>query len=361
MIKYLLILSFISFRVYSKDICLTGTTVKLFPKYEEAFYNGALLATKKNKKVKLRKFYYDRTPLAALEAYKKMVSAGCHLIIGFSTGNDLISISGEAKKLKVPVISIYGDNSEIIKQNEYIHTIQPSPKYLLNPLIEKIKRKNKIFNKALVVTAVDRHAMNVYKKHYLEILTENGIKYKEINILERKPNFTKLNEILENEKFDSLVLLTRSLLGSKITGIVKNKNKVVILGTKYFGSSALPAYLNYLENKNVDAYFSRHNCLCDDDNAYLNFIKKYKNEFNKKPMVISASAYDLVTFYIHSLAKGKESDLLNLKKTEYKGITGVRFSKGLKIDFTKHFQIHISEKGYNRIWSQSLASLTHIY
>ena len=82
----------------------------------------------------------------------------------------------------------------------------------------------------------------------------------------------------------NVILLTRSSLGAKIIDLF-SKEKVdinLILGTKYMGSSALPAFYNYLNDKTVTAFFSRHNCLCDKDKAYISFMLKYKRAFKEK-------------------------------------------------------------------------------
>lgn len=338
----------------TEKVCLTGTTVKLFPKYGEAFYNGAKLAIDSSaSNIVLKKYYYDRTPLAAVDTYKKMANDGCRFVIGFSTGNDLVAINNIVQKLKIPVFSIYGDNSKIVKRNQYIRTLQPSEDYLLRPLFSKLKADIKKIKKILVVTAIDREAMVNYKWAYQKKLNELNIETITVDMLEAKQNLKKIDKLIQrNFDFDALVLLTRSSLGAKIVNKLKQAKKLdgkIILGTKYFGSSALPAFLNYLDDKKVKAYFSRHNCLCDKDLKYTRFISAYRKKYKKEPMVISSSSFDLLNYYIKSMSKKGDSVFDKLDSTSYQGVSGVNILKNGKVEFTKSFQIRVSEDGYIKI------------
>ncbi len=336
---------------FAKKICLTGTTVKLFPKYGEAFYNGAILGAK-NTDFTIEKHYYDRNPEAPIIAYKKMVESGCSIAIGFSTGNDLAAINDISKKYKMPVISIYGDNSKVIENNRFITTIQPPVEYLLGDLLKIMMKKLTKVKKTVVITAVDRHSMLAYKKEYEEVFKRNTVEFESINILERKQDLSKVTSYLKKIKTKvNVILLTRSSLGAKIIDLF-SKEKVdinLILGTKYMGSSALPAFYNYLNDKTVTAFFSRHNCLCDKDKAYISFMLKYKRAFKEKPMVISGSVFDVVRYIVKSNTKKGEALIDKLGRTTMKGITGIEFETEFNKKFTKRFIIKVDKNGYNSI------------
>jgi len=330
---------------------LTGTTVKLFPKYGEAFFYGALLGAD-GSEFKIKKYYYDRNPTAPILAYKKMVNDGCSIAVGFSTGNDLIAIDSVSKKYKMPVISIYGDNSKIVEKNKFITTIQPPVEYLLDRLLKTqmkdlIKAKNTV-----VITAVDRYSMIGYKKEYERIFIRNNIKFDTINLLERKQNLSKVKKYLKNVNTKiNIILLTRSSLGAKIIDLfsINDVDINLILGTKYMGSSALPAFYNYLNDKDVTAFFTRHNCLCDKDKAYTDFIKRYKKRYKESPMVISGSVFDVVRYIVKSNSLNGKSLIDKINRTTMNGISGIKFQKNLKKDFSKSFTIKIDKGGYNSI------------
>lgn len=340
-------------------ICMTGTTVKQFPKYGEAFMNGAKLAAKEiksNHQIEIKKFYYDRTALAPLKALDEMVKDKCHAIIGFSTGNDLFVVKDKLKEEKIFTASIYGDPINEIKDIDNLITFQPSEDYLLERLFKKVDPKLKKLKQVLIVTAVDRMAMNRYKSAYAKVLKNKGIQIHDVDVFEKTQNINNIESFLKEDKnFDAIVLLTRVALGAKIVEKIRTKTKQrpLILGTKYFGSTALPAFLRYLDNKDVEAYFSRHNCLCDENKDYKNFVLRYVNNYEKNPMVITANSYDLTHLIINAANNIKtvtHSNLLEqLKKQKFKGLTGISIEPGLKLNHSKSFILEVTKEGYKKI------------
>lgn len=342
MIILFLLISFSA--IGQPKICLTGTTVKALPEYGEAFENGAKLAAKD---ITLEKHFYDRTALGALKATQRMIESKCSAIVGFSTGNDLIAVSDLIKKAQIPVISIYGDDSVKVRENPYIATMQAGSEFLLGALSKQVDL-SKIKN-VLIITARDRVSMMNYRDGYRSLLKNRKIKFDEIEVLEETSDLRSLKTAITSNNYDALVILTRSVLAAKIVDLYKGRPPLV-LGTKYFGSSALPAFLNYLQNKKVNAYFARQNCVCDIDPKYQEFIEKYRKAFKKTPWVVSASAYDAVRFLVENL-KGatKKERIFKLFAGSYKGISGVKFKEHFKLTPTKAFVIQVDSSGYKQV------------
>lgn len=334
----------------SLKVCLTGTTVKTIPGYGDAFINGAKLAQKSlkdtNYKVKLETHFYDRTALAPVKAMRKMIASNCKAIIGFSTGNDLLAIKNIVKKHKIPVLSIYGDPDKRINTS-HLMTMQPSSDYLVEKLVSKIQSQLKGKKSFLLVKTADRTSMKNYETSYKKFLKGKDITT--VNVIEKTGNLKELGKAL-TKKYDAVIILTRSVLAAKVANLIQKRlgTLPMVLGTKYFGSSALPAFLNYLENKNVNGYFARHNCLCDKKSSYQDFIKSYQEEFNAKPWVISASSFDAVNFLANDLKK-QNNYFDELKKKSYQGISGVIIGPDFKIQHKNGFVIHITKEGYKAI------------
>ncbi|MFY7994334.1 MAG: hypothetical protein ACOVP4_13635 [Bacteriovoracaceae bacterium] len=345
-------------------ICLTGSTEKTIPNYGEAFVNGARLAISElsdpvKKKIELKVHYYDVTPLAALDELQKMRKSECDAIIGFSTGNDLLAIENDLAEKPILTMSIYGDPVERYESTNYLRTLQPSAKHLASHLFKSLPVKIKSHHRVLIVTASDRSEMLEYKKSIEPLILERTKDVTNVAVIEQTHDLSEFRKILsKNNRWDFLVLLTRSLVAARVTDEVLANSKMkkpIVLGTKYFGSSELPAYLNFLKNKNVEAYFSRQNCMCNNSKEFVTFVTKYLAMFKREPMLISVDTYDLVKFL--SLSVGKISkinsrsivDYFNSSKRVYFGVGTMNILPGLQIKNKREFLIKVSSTGYESI------------
>ncbi len=354
---------FFSFSAFANDqllkICLTGSTEKAIPKYGEAFVNGAKLAISElksndRKRVLLSVNYYESTPLAPLTKLYELQKNDCDAIVGFSTGNDLISIESELRSSPVLTLSLYGDPQDRFIKTNYLRTFQPSAKDLVSFLLKELPFKMKKESNVLFVTAIDRSEMISYRSAYLDALKDKAL-ITNVEIVEQTHDLRQLKEILENDKkWDYVVLLTRSLIAAEVSDLIYQKSNPIILGTKYFGSSDLPAFFDYLKNKNINAFFSRQNCSCDQDKKYLRWSDNYKKNYGAAPMSISLESYDAIKFILGSLGLtrlNKTSILkyLNSEQLGYEGISSIKIDRDFQISSTKRFLIKIDKNGYSEI------------
>lgn len=197
-------------------ICLTGSTEKALPKYGEAFVNGAKLAinelsSAEKKKIKLEVNYYESNPLAPITKLDELRRASCDAIIGFSTGNDLLSIEDSLREKPIFTLSIYGDPQDRFNQTTYLRTMQPSASELVTHLFKKMPFKVARDSRVLLVVAADRSEMVSYKEAYLKSLT--GVPITQVEIVEQTHDLRQFETILrEKVKWDYVILLTRSLI-----------------------------------------------------------------------------------------------------------------------------------------------------
>ena len=340
-------------------ICLTGSTEKALPKYGEAFVNGARMAMQDlsdadKRRVKLDVNYYESNPLAPLEKLQELRKSSCDAIIGFSTGNDLLLIEEDLRANPILTLSIYGDPQKTFNETPYLRTMQPSAEDLVNHLFSKLPFEISKDSKILVITAADRSEMLSYKEAYLKKLKNfQGVVLAEV--IEQTHDLRQVEEALKKGgKWDYVVLLTRSLIAAELTDLVYQTSQPVVLGTKYFGSSDLPAYLSYLKNKKVVAYIPRQSCSCDQSNEYLKFRTKYIETFNVNPMSVSVDSYDATRFLLNSLRKSKMNpkDLIsfaNSKDAHFSGISSFQVTAGFKVSSSKRYLIKIDETGYTEV------------
>lgn len=344
-IKTLLLLLVTNLAIAAK-VCLTGSTVKSFPKYGDAFVNGALLANDNND-FDIEFIPYDSGIQWAKKAYLKMVNIKCSVIIGFSTGNDLISINKLTRKYKVPVLSIYGDINKVITDNPYIKSFQASPEYLIRPILNILKENTN--EEVLIITTRDKSSLDQYRTSYVRELKKLDIKYKTVDIVENT-NRNKIFSSVDIQKFKKFIILTRSAIGAWISDeIVRNIKKPLMVGTKYFGSSSLPALHKYSKNLDKKIIFSRQNCFCSKYKEISRFKSLYLKKYKIKPMVISISSYSAIQFLRKVWKNYKSLSLESMNKTEATLVNGVRVDKGLRLLPSHLNMFEISKKGYFEI------------
>lgn len=340
-------------------ICLTGSTEKALPKYGEAFVNGAKLAINElsdsnKKRVKLEINYYDSNPLAPITKLEELRKASCDAVIGFSTGNDLLSIEGSLLERPVLTLSIYGDPQERFNETSYLRTMQPSAQDLINHLFANLPFKIRKDSKVLLITAADRSEMNSYKIAYLDKLKDVA-SITQVEVIEQTHDLRQFEGILRKDvKWDYVILLTRSLIAAELSDLIHKESNPIILGTKYFGSSDLPAFLNYLKNKKIEAYISRQNCSCDTTQDYQSLRSKYFKAYGVEPMSISIDSYDATRFVLQALKSIKLSGeevlkFLNSKDAKFLGVSSFKVTEGYKVSSTKRFLIKIDENGYKEV------------
>jgi ABC-type branched-subunit amino acid transport system substrate-binding protein len=340
-------------------ICLTGSTEKALPKYGEAFVNGAQLAIEElsgadKKKVKLEVNYYESNPLAPVEKLDELRKASCDAIIGFSTGNDLLAIETSLKENPIFTLSIYGDPQDRFNKTNYLRTMQPSADDLVFHLFKNMPFKITKESKVLVVTAADRSEMLSYRDAYLAHIKDAGL-VTQVEVMEQTHSLEKFQEVIKKGvKWDFVVILTRSLIAAEISDLLHKDLSPIILGTKYFGSSELPAFSNYLKNKKVQAYIPRQNCSCEPAPAFQKLISKYKKVYGVDPMSISIDSYDATKFVLQALKAPKQTSesvlkYLNSSNADFLGISSFKVSKGLKTSSSKRYVLKIDENGYQEL------------
>ena len=350
-------------------ICLTGTTVKAFPKYGQAFYNASIFAKEQfiaenpSWSVQIERHYYDRTPFGALQATESMIEGGCHAAVGYSTGNDLIVASDYLEKNPMFVMSLYGDGHPKLKKTPFVMTMVPNQDFFTGGLLDRLEEKLPKQNPFLIVTAVDRSGMVSYRDSFMGQLRKRSFSFLSVDVLEKTGNIENFINFYDNHRNEigGVIILTRSLLAARITDHITSttnrKERPFLIGTGYFGSSVFPAYLNYLVNKDVSVYVFKQNCLCDHDPNYQGFIRRYARRFGMGPMVISGYAFDAVGLILKTV-KNNSSDRIivdrakvirSMEQATFTGITGVEIKPGFRIETNKLFIIKISEVGYNKI------------
>lgn len=335
-------------------ICLTGATEKAIPTYGEAFENGARLAIEEYKtQVQIVVSFHEATPLAPQEKLRELQKMGCHAVVGFSTGNDLLAVAPALRENPMLTVSIYGDPHASFADIPYLLTMQPAADFLLPDLVQKLRNKLKGKKHFTLIRAIDRSEMLDYETAFKKLLATEGTTFETIDVIEQTQDLTAFKKRKDQLPKDSvLVILTRSKLAAAIIDALTPERiqNSLILGTKYFGSSELPALLDFLKNKDITAYISRQNSSTDSSATIQAFRSRYQQIYGKAPMLISLEAFEAVKFI--ALARELETpspvsviEFLK-RKASFIGVGSSAFTLGLKVIPKKSFVYEITKDGY---------------
>lgn len=352
-------------------LCLTGTLPKVFPNYGEAFWNGAEMALAESGAAKeafiLERFYYDQNPLAPRDAMSDMLKAGCHAALGFDFTNDLMVVREKAESEGLLILSMYGAMNPSLDTSGVIRSYQVPPVILVERLLAfvegPLKRR---FKKVLLVTTVDWDELKDFRDAAVERLKMSKTEYLLVNQVEASFRVADVEAELKRQKepFDGILLFVRSRPAAEVADLVwKTYAKgaaPLLLGTKFFGTSTLPAFTNMLKYKEVTTYFTHQATNEDPDPAYQTFVKRYEKAYAKPPMGLAALVYDAVSLVAKasfdlrfepgaSDAKMRKALVDSVRSIDHHGITGVKVKKGLEFSYHKTFVIKTDAGGYHLV------------
>lgn len=358
LIKTSIILLFYPFFAFAETpmaICLTGRIVINFPSYGESFVNAANLAVDQEemeKSVVIKKYFYDDRPLSPISAYKKMVKDHCSAIIGFEYLSDLLLVEKIQGENKIPIFTSYASTLGNNNFPKNIFIFMPSYRFLANKMTDFAINKFGHLKHVLLITEINRDSMKQYRQAYIEEFKKDHIQYKTLEILENDNNLIpKLkNFIKNNEKFDYVFVLSGVIASSKIINELSNRG-MVFFGTENYGSSSAQSLFVRLSNKNVNSYFIR-NFDSIKRNPYLEkFEDSYEENFNKKPLSLSAYTYDATRIILNSIKRYGDANLNNILKSNYVGASGVKIKNGLFYRSPEYIILKVTTSGYQYVES----------
>lgn len=291
-----------SFAKTQKKICLSDHIFKEFKSYGKSLENAVNLAKKEmGSDTIIEKHYFDKSPLAAIAAYKNMEKAGCDAIIGFSYLSDLLTISNAIPKIKIPIISPFGATfSKKLQKN--INLIQPSQYMIVHTMIDFIKTRY-AKKKIIVITDIKRAEMQEYKKALEAYSKAMNITF--TDLLGDKTEFEKVQE--------SEIVITLAGAASAAKLVKKLKNKKVIFGVETFGSKTSPSLMRLLKKSSEHDIYAIRNLSYSINDAKINkFFHQYEKEYQSKPSILSLYGYDSTKLLINMLKN----------KSDFKGISG---------------------------------------
>lgn len=293
---------------FAKDkICLSDHIFKEFKSYGKSLENAVDLALKDAKAhMAIEKFYFDKSPLAPIQVYKKMKVEGCSGIIGFSYLTDLLTLSKVIKSLDIPIFSPYGATLKI-KLGKNIKLLQPRQDKIALKIVEFIKDK---FPKQNITVVTDLRRINMleYKSALASILSGRNVRF--VDVVKDE---MKIDDVL---KVRGVVI---TLTGTNIAAdlIQKAHDSVVFVGVETYGSKTSPSLMNLIGKETRKKIYAFRNLSFSARKSDLSeFYEKYKDHYGTLPTMLSIYGYDSARILINEL-QGKQKDYLGLSGIQY--------------------------------------------
>lgn len=331
-------------------VCLTGRVAGNMRGYERSLTNTVHLVFDKNphlkSRVRIKKYFYDYSPLAPMRAYRKMVSAHCSAIIGYEYLSDLLLAIENQNKLDIPILTSYASSitGEVLPKN--IFMFMPTYDFQSSKMLEFLLKKFGELKKVLIITEINRDEMMKYKASYSKDLKKHRIEFSTFDFLEYDTSFlNKLEQHIKDEKYSFVFLLSGGIAATKIANRMNNHANVFI-GTENFGSSVSPTFFIRLINHEINSYFIRNFDYIKPNEEVHHFYQDYLKTFNEKPTVSCAYTFDALNMIFESIKTFNKVDTESLYKITYQGITGARIAHGDFYRSKDYVILSLNPQGY---------------
>lgn len=331
-IKYFGIIVGILFTCFSHAesanlICLTGKLELMLPNYKTAFLNAVDLAVSNHpasKNVRIKTYFFDTKPLAAIQAYHEMIHDHCSVIVGFEYLSDLLLVAKIQKDNKIPIFASYASSNDQDRMPENIFMFMPTYDFHAKKMMGYLHAKFEDLNKVLIVTEVDRTDLYKYKKAYENIFLQEKTHYETLDFVSNDEQFEqKLVKFIENKKYNFVFVLAGAVGSTKIVNIM-NDHKTTFIGTENFGSSTNQSLYVRLQDKKISAFLIRNLDLLKSNDLLKKFTHEYVKKYSIDPFPLSVYTYDALMIIFQTIEKHGTVTVNNILKNNYAGISGAK-------------------------------------
>lgn len=246
--------------------------------------------------VNLLLFDVDDRDSARIESYcKSQDFKTLDLIIGPLYTSAFKIVSGNAKRLSIPIIAPITQQSKILYNNPFVSKVSPSIYTLIDGLADYTVDSLSTGTKVMIVndaSTKDHPYLKAFKKEYNARLLSKGKTLKD-SIIEVK-GLAGVKSTVDASKKNVVVLLTHNqvFLADFITQlyVFTEKKDITLMG--YSSVSEIDnldqEYLNKLQFS-----FASQNCIDYSDTLTLKLVKQYQSMMNTDPSDYYLEAFDI--------------------------------------------------------------------
>ena len=307
-------------------------------KWSASHLNGILMAEEdwKAKGVNLKVIIEDTgtVPAGTVKCFKKMtevehVDAVVGNIFGFLTS----PIMPLAKQKKIPVITSSLSKYGCPKDNDYVYSVSEQVYDITDTIYEKFFKKHPDVKTASILAFDDVEWGNVNAKAVQVAAERSGVKILDVEFnQEYKPDLRSIYPKMLAKNPDVIFIYHEPLSTVKVLRELQYKGKIV-------HSNAIGEQI--WDTNKADPIFE--GVYYTDINLNETFTKRFKDKFNKLPVLEPHSGYDAVNVVVNALLENRDNPASVLKTKKFEGING-----GV-IDFSKSCAGKVSSWGFYKI------------
>jgi len=283
-------------------------------------------------------------------------------IIDFFVKEKIQLIVGNATssmtKISFPVINAQKDyllfsstasSSEFTKKDDNFIRLQVEPSIKRYKKLNSFLQDNKYKNIYFIYDSKNSAYVNDYKGFFQDtFMSYGGNKF--VGSYDINEDYVKILKDMNTKEHDLVLVVANSIDSANIIQYIRLNNidtKVLVTGWAKTNDFIVNGGKS-VENVIVSTGY-------DDDSKnpnFIEFVKKFKNKYNKTPSVFSAQGYELGQILIENLkSSDKLSDLKNniLKTKRYNGLQGdIVFDKYGDV-FREYFIMEVRNKKFVKV------------
>ncbi len=286
----------------------------------------------------------------AKKVIDKFIKDGIKLVVGNATSSMTaitFPIVNKHKDMLLFSATASGELFSAIDDNFIRLQVEHSEKRYraLNEYIKENKYKNIIF----IYDSKNLSYANGYLDFFQDMVIKNGGNPFQKKIDLNSP-YKDIVKALKNTKNDLILIVGNSVDSANIIQYIRLNH----IDTKILASGWAKT-MDFIENggKAVEGViFSTGYDDSSKDKAFLEFVKKYKKQYNKQPSVFAAQGYELGKILIQNLKNSTDISTLKnriLKIKKYDGLQGdIIFDKYGDVS-REYFMMEVKNKKYVKV------------
>ncbi|WP_067138955.1 ABC transporter substrate-binding protein [Oceanivirga salmonicida] len=247
--------------------------------------------------------------------FKQMVSNNVDIIIGEATSSNTLAIAELAQRAKIPMITPAATSMAATENKDQVFRITFTDPYQ-GEIIAKYMKKSNVSKVAILTNSSSDYSTGVVKA-FIEESKKQGLEVTEAKYTKEDKDFKSILTDIKNKGIDTVFIPDYY----NTVGLILSQAREVGLDANFYGADGWDGIQTNFAKVAEGSIFASQFVHTDNSEANINFIKEYKEKYDKLPNIFAALGYDAATVLVDAVSKG--GDLKEaIKSTDLELITG---------------------------------------